>query len=501
MSTVASLIMKFYADMDDLNKGIDGAEGKIGSFSAGVTKVAGAAALALGAGMVAAVADGVQGLIAMEDQVAQLDAVLASTGGTVGIARDELIGMAEAMQLTTKFAAEDTLAAENLLLTFTNIGKDVFPQATATMLDLATAMGTDAKGSAIQLGKALNDPSEGMSALTRVGVTFTEEQKKVVNALQESGDMAGAQKVILAELSKEFGGSAEAAGTTFSGQLTIAKNALGEVTESLAAKFMPALLTMLDWINDHMPEIQAVATVAFDTISDAISFIVDDVMPPLMKAFKIMADNWDVIGPAMAAVALMVIIPAFVAWGVAAATAATATIAALSPVLIPIAAVGLAVAGLALIWKTWGGDITSAVETAIGAVKRAFNSVMDPIKTLMDALGGAFSKVKEFFGVKDKAESAAASMNLPSDNSFDSLTGFATGGMVPGAMGAPMLAMVHGGEQVLTPAQQRSGGGGGSSVQTPIYISLGGQIIANLVVEGVVTAVNTGRLNPVVLGG
>ena len=54
MSTVASLIMKFYADMDDLNKGIDGAEGKIGSFSAGVTKVAGAAALALGAGMGAA---------------------------------------------------------------------------------------------------------------------------------------------------------------------------------------------------------------------------------------------------------------------------------------------------------------------------------------------------------------------------------------------------------------------------------------------------------------
>jgi hypothetical protein len=35
--------------------------------------------------------------------------------------------------------------------------------------------------------------------------------------------------------------------------------------------------------------------------------------------------------------------------------------------------------------------------------------------------------------------------------------GFDRGGMVPGPIGAPRLAVVHGGEEVRTPAQQASG--------------------------------------------
>ena len=78
-------------------------------------------------------------------------------------------------------------------------------------VDLAQAMGGAPKDAAIQLGKALNDPIKGISALTRIGVTFTDEQKAQIKTMQEAGDMAGAQGVILAELNKEFGGSAQAA--------------------------------------------------------------------------------------------------------------------------------------------------------------------------------------------------------------------------------------------------------------------------------------------------
>lgn len=74
-----------------------------------------------------------------------------------------------------------------MLLTFTNIGGEVFPKATETLLDMATAMsggmtpGAEALTSqAIQLGKALNDPINGITALTRVGVTFTEGQKNMI---------------------------------------------------------------------------------------------------------------------------------------------------------------------------------------------------------------------------------------------------------------------------------------------------------------------------------
>ena len=142
---------------------------------------------------------------------AQLEAVLKSTGNAAGMTKGELENLAGALQNTTNFSDEAVMGGESLLLTFTRIGKDVLPQATETMLDMSQAMGQDVKSSAVQLGKALNDPVEGIDALTRVGVTFTAAQKEQIAAMVEAGDVAGAQRAILAELNTEFGGSAEAA--------------------------------------------------------------------------------------------------------------------------------------------------------------------------------------------------------------------------------------------------------------------------------------------------
>jgi hypothetical protein len=95
--------------------------------------------------------------------------------------------MSAALQATTTFADEVILSGENMLLTFTNIGRDVFPMATETMLDMSQALGQDVTASAMQLGKALNDPVAGITALTRVGVTFSEEQKAVIESLAATG--------------------------------------------------------------------------------------------------------------------------------------------------------------------------------------------------------------------------------------------------------------------------------------------------------------------------
>ncbi len=47
---------------------------------------------------------------------------------------------------------------------------------------------------------------------------------------------------------------------------------------------------------------------------------------------------------------------------------------------------------------------------------------------------------------------------IPGTGSGPRVLYYAEGGMVPGPIGAPHMAVVHGGEQVLTPQQQRSGG-------------------------------------------
>lgn len=165
-----------------------------------------------------------------------LEAVLKSTRGAAGLTAKEIQGMASSLQQVTNFEDDTILRGQNLLLTFTRIGKDVFPQTTEAMLNLSTAMRTDVQSAAIQLGKALNDPVEGISALTRVGVSFTDEQKNMIQAMAESGNVAGAQKLILQELETEFGGLARATADT----RTQMGNSFGEIKEEIGKTLLPA---------------------------------------------------------------------------------------------------------------------------------------------------------------------------------------------------------------------------------------------------------------------
>lgn len=217
----------------------------------------GTVALGLAAGGIAVLGAGLVGLgtilkssvgEAMEAQnvLAQLNQVIESTGGVAGISAEEVQKMASELQKVTRFSDDAVISGANLLLTFTNIGEDVFPMATETMLDMSQALGQDLKSSAVQLGKALQDPILGVTALRRVGVNFTEEQQKVIKSLVESGNLMEAQKLILAELALEFGGSAEAAGKTFAGQLDILKNRFGEIKEELGLKVIPILERLMD---------------------------------------------------------------------------------------------------------------------------------------------------------------------------------------------------------------------------------------------------------------
>src|SRR5690348_10210996 len=165
--------------------------------------------------------------------MAQTVAVLKSTHDASGETAQAVADLATQYSHLTLFSDDTVQAAENMLLTFTNIGHNIFPQATKTVLDMSQALGQDTKSSAIQLGKALNDPIQGITALQRVGVTFTDSQKALIKSLVDSGNTAGAQKVILQELQREFGGSAEAAGKTFPGQLQILKQSLDDVKQKI----------------------------------------------------------------------------------------------------------------------------------------------------------------------------------------------------------------------------------------------------------------------------
>ena len=178
----------------------------------------------------------------------QLEAVLKSTKGAAGLTADEVNNLASKYQSMTTIGDDAIRSGQNILLTFTGIKKDAFEPATAALLDMATAMNGGAtpsaeqlKAQATQLGTALNDPVKGMAALSRNGVVFTDEQAALITKLQESGDLLGAQKIILNELAAEYGGSAAAQTLTFEGRLTQLNNRFGDFKETLGFAVIPAL--------------------------------------------------------------------------------------------------------------------------------------------------------------------------------------------------------------------------------------------------------------------
>jgi phage-related protein len=227
-------------------------------------KVALGAGVAITAGFAVTLKRGFDELADAQKVAAQTGAVLESTGKAANVSAKQVADYAQALSEVSGVDDEVIQGGENMLLTFTNIrnetgkGNDVFKQATATLLDMSTALGTDMNKSAIQLGKALNDPIKGLTALQRVGVSFTEGQKATIAQMVKTGDVMGAQKLILAELNREFGGSAAAFGETMPGQLAKARNAFDEIAGNLATKFLPMLTQLLNWVNQHWPEISAV---------------------------------------------------------------------------------------------------------------------------------------------------------------------------------------------------------------------------------------------------
>lgn len=169
--------------------------------------------------------------IEAQNAMAQLEARVKSTGGAAGLSVKQLDELSSAIERQTVFSDEAVKGAESLLLTFTKIKGDTMKDATLAVANLATVMGTDMKGAAIQLGKALQDPATGLLALRRSGVSFSEAQQDVIKNLFATGREAEAQRMILAELEVEFGGAAAAARDTLGGALKGLQNAFGNVWE------------------------------------------------------------------------------------------------------------------------------------------------------------------------------------------------------------------------------------------------------------------------------
>jgi len=166
---------------------------------------------------------------AAEQEQAQLAAVVKSTGMAAGYSVEQLNDMAVALAKSSVFSEGDLNKAQTRLLSYTGVVGETVPKAMQAVIDMSARLGMDLNQSAETIGKALDVPSEGLSALSKQGFRFTEDQKKVVEQLERTGKTAEAQKIILDALESSYGGAAAAARDTFGGALMALQNNIDDL--------------------------------------------------------------------------------------------------------------------------------------------------------------------------------------------------------------------------------------------------------------------------------
>ena len=246
-------------DGSEVQRGFAGLKKSLSNIGSGMAKMIGGVA-ALGAGAVAGVA-GIGALAfkingigeeatASNDRLKNIVKQMGLFGNSADNVSDRLLDFADAQGRLLGIDDDVIAGTQAKLATFKELAStaDVvggsFDRATIAALDMAAAGFGSAETNAVQLGKALNDPIKGITALTRSGITFTASEKQLIATLVQSGQQLKAQDIILKAIETQVGGTAQATAKA-SDKIQVT---FGQLAEGFAVKFsegfakLPAML-------------------------------------------------------------------------------------------------------------------------------------------------------------------------------------------------------------------------------------------------------------------
>ena len=411
------VVVRFLTDASSVEKEagkFDGIGGKLKKTALGIgTAIGGAFAIDKVSDFVGA---------AEEAQVAsdRLAKVMANAGDATGDWWRHAEDLATSLMNQTGIDDEVIKGGQAILGTFHTLAGQVgqssgaFDRATKASLDMSKTGFGSVESASTMLGKALEDPAKGLTALGRVGITFSEDQKKAISAMVESGDKAGAMNAILNNVEGQVGGVAEATATASDKM----KTSWGETQEAIGGLFLPVLQKVqpyvqdaakwvqdklipaierfIGWLSDHRDEIASYFQPFVDGVKKVIPPIlalgqaIAGYLQPVFEWLGSWISEHKDIFPAIAIAIMTLLVPAFIAWAINAGIAAAATLAAAAPFII----IGAAITALAyLIIANWD-TIKSATEAVWNAILGAVQAVWDWISSnwplLLAILTGPF---------------------------------------------------------------------------------------------------------------
>ena len=185
---------------------------------------------------------------------------ITSTGGAAGKTSDELDKMSTSLESHSLFAHDKILQdITGTMLTFDKVTGATFDRASQAAIDLAARWKIDLQSAALMVGKALQDPSEGLGMLTRRYVHMTKAEKDHIKALTAAGRTGEAQKYILDAIGRSTGGMAQKIRDASSGfiifrnKLMEVGTSFGEILQPYFKKFYDMLVKVLDKIEKLSP--------------------------------------------------------------------------------------------------------------------------------------------------------------------------------------------------------------------------------------------------------
>jgi len=251
-------------------------------------KLAGIGAAIAGAFAVGAIINfGKESILAAE-QVAKANARIENIAKSMDVfgtqtkqVTDRLIKYAEANEMVLATDAEVIKGTQAKLLTFSELAVTAdkaggaFDRATAAAIDMAAAGFGEAEQNAVQLGKALQDPINGITALRRSGIAFTESQQDLIQSLVESNKMLEAQDLVLKAIEQQVGGTAAATATASQKM----KLAFDNVKETVGAALLPVFEKLVEKLIPLVDKIAPVLAQIFEALSPIIDVLVEASLP------------------------------------------------------------------------------------------------------------------------------------------------------------------------------------------------------------------------------
>lgn len=310
------------------------------------------------------------------DAMGQVEAALTSMGAASGKTKEQLAGLAEGLMRNSLYDDDDILRKVTAnLLTFGRVAGQNFDRAQQAAVDLATRMQMDLQPATLLIGKALNDPIKGLTAMGRAGIQFTAAQKDMIKSMVAAGNVAGAQTIILNELENQFGGAAAAAQKTDPyDKLRDSLNTLSESMGVIVNRYLTPLMNGVAGLADR-----------FNTLS------------PTMQNFVVIgAGVAAALGPALIAIGAVVgaVGTLITTLGTGGALAGVGVaIGGIVPFILPVAAAVAAVVGAFLLFRDDVEPVLKRLwETAQETLGPALGELFATVGDLVRGLAGAWTK-------------------------------------------------------------------------------------------------------------